>query len=99
MKKLDGARQVMIDRELCVSQVFDTIESDMTLLGATGVEDQLQDGVAETLEALRAAGIKVQFDAFIIVKRNFNFPLLVGLGFDWWQTRNGYQHCLFMWSL
>ena len=55
----------------------------MTLLGATGVEDQLQDGVAETLEALRAAGIKVQFDAFIIVKRNFNFPLLVGLGFDW----------------
>ena len=24
MDKLDGVRQVMIDRELCVSQVFDT---------------------------------------------------------------------------
>lgn len=33
----------------------------MTLLGATGVEDQLQDGVPETLESLRAAGIKVCF--------------------------------------
>ena len=50
---------MMVDREMYVSQIFDVIESDMTLLGATGVEDQLQDGVAETLEALRAAGIKV----------------------------------------
>lgn len=49
----------MVDRELHVSRVFDNIENDMVLLGATGVEDQLQDGVAETLEALRAAGIKV----------------------------------------
>ncbi|XP_032795610.1 phospholipid-transporting ATPase IF-like isoform X1 [Daphnia magna] len=59
MEKLNEARQVMVDRELCVSRIFDFIESDMTLLGATGVEDQLQDGVAETLEALRAAGIKI----------------------------------------
>ncbi|XP_046654968.1 phospholipid-transporting ATPase IF-like [Daphnia pulicaria] len=59
MEKLNEARQMMVDRELYVSQIFDVIESDMTLLGATGVEDQLQDGVAETLEALRAAGIKV----------------------------------------
>lgn len=51
---------MMVDRELHVSRVFDNIENDMVLLGATGVEDQLQDGVAETLEALRAAGIKVQ---------------------------------------
>lgn len=60
MEKLNEARQMMVDRELYVSQIFDVIESDMTLLGATGVEDQLQDGVAETLEALRAAGIKVR---------------------------------------
>lgn len=64
MEKLNEARQVMVDRELCVSRIFDFIESDMTLLGATGVEDQLQDGVAETLEALRAAGIKVIRIAF-----------------------------------
>jgi phospholipid-translocating ATPase len=59
VEKLNEARQMMVDREMYVSQIFDVIESDMTLLGATGVEDQLQDGVAETLEALRAAGIKV----------------------------------------
>ena len=27
--------------------------------GATGIEDRLQDGVPETMAALRAAGIKV----------------------------------------
>ena len=49
----------MDNRDLAVSRVFNSIESEMTVLGATGVEDQLQDGVPETLEALRAAGIKV----------------------------------------
>ena len=34
-------------------------EQNLELLGATGVEDLLQDGVQETLESLRAAGIKV----------------------------------------
>jgi len=56
---LDEAQQAMTDRETAVSKAFDSIEKDMTLLGATGVEDQLQDGVEETLEALKAAGIKV----------------------------------------
>ena len=59
MEKLGEARQMLVDREAYVSEVFEAIESGMTLLGATGVEDQLQDGVPETLEALRAAGIKV----------------------------------------
>lgn len=31
----------------------------MMLLGATGIEDSLQEGVEETLESLRAANIKV----------------------------------------
>lgn len=57
--QLDSARQALTDREKEVSHVCDIIESDMTLLGATGVEDQLQEGVPETLESLRAAGIKV----------------------------------------
>ncbi|XP_064088196.1 phospholipid-transporting ATPase IF-like [Macrobrachium nipponense] len=37
------------------------MEDDLTLLGATGVEDLLQDGVQETLESLRVAGIKRRF--------------------------------------
>ncbi|XP_046454878.1 phospholipid-transporting ATPase IF-like [Daphnia pulex] len=57
--QLDKARQALSNREEEVSKVCDIIESEMTLLGATGVEDQLQDGVPETLESLRAAGIKV----------------------------------------
>lgn len=57
--QLDQAHQALTDREKKVSEVCDLIESHMTLLGATGVEDQLQDGVPETLESLRAAGIKV----------------------------------------
>ncbi|KAF4674073.1 hypothetical protein FOL47_009752 [Perkinsus chesapeaki] len=35
------------------------IEVDLTLLGCTAVEDKLQEGVPETIEALRAAGITV----------------------------------------
>lgn len=69
VQKLNEARQMMVDREIAVSRVFSFIESDMTLLGATGVEDQLQDGVPETLEALRAAGIKVhdKFKMYLII--------------------------------
>ena len=56
---LQEANQALENREEGVGRVFDIIESDMSLLGATAVEDQLQDGVAETLATLQAAGIKV----------------------------------------
>lgn len=36
------------------------MESELEVLGATGVEDKLQEGVPETLETLRAAGVKVK---------------------------------------
>ncbi|XP_033015782.1 probable phospholipid-transporting ATPase VD isoform X2 [Lacerta agilis] len=35
------------------------LENQLTLLGATGIEDRLQEGVPETIEALRKAGIKI----------------------------------------
>ena len=57
--QLIEARQALTDREGSVARIFNTIESSLTLLGATGVEDQLQDGVAETLESLKVAGICV----------------------------------------
>lgn len=52
-------RKVLEDREEAVRKVTDRMEADLNLLGATGVEDLLQDGVQETLESLRVAGIKV----------------------------------------
>ncbi|KAI9287315.1 protein transporter [Umbelopsis sp. AD052] len=35
------------------------LESDLELLGLTGVEDKLQDGVRNTLELMRNAGLKI----------------------------------------
>jgi t-SNARE complex subunit (syntaxin) len=51
-------------RASVIAASFNKIEANLTLLGATGVEDQLQDGVQETLESLRAAGIKVFIQSF-----------------------------------
>lgn len=35
------------------------LETNLMLLGATGIEDRLQEGVPETIESLRKAGIKI----------------------------------------
>ena len=41
-------------REIAIS-----IERNLNFLGATGIEDRLQDGIPETIESLRQASIKV----------------------------------------
>ncbi|KAJ1528456.1 hypothetical protein ONE63_006867 [Megalurothrips usitatus] len=46
------------DRESQVSTACQGVERDLTLLGATAVEDRLQPGVREALADLRDAGIK-----------------------------------------
>lgn len=47
------------NREDKVASVCEEIEKDLRLLGATAIEDRLQDGVPETIADLKAAGIKV----------------------------------------
>ena len=42
-----------------VTQCYNDIEKDFTILGATIVEDKLQDNVPETIQDLRMAGIKI----------------------------------------
>ncbi|KAL1506324.1 hypothetical protein ABEB36_005712 [Hypothenemus hampei] len=42
-----------------IRESFSSIECNLTLLGATGIEDRLQEGVPETLSALISAGIVV----------------------------------------
>ena len=49
----------MEDREEKISTISGEIESDLRLLGATAIEDRLQDGVPETIADLKAAGIKI----------------------------------------
>ena len=42
-----------------LDKAAELIEKDFTLLGATAIEDKLQDGVPDTIHTLQTAGIKV----------------------------------------
>jgi phospholipid-transporting ATPase len=42
-----------------MDKAAEIIEKDMFLLGATAVEDKLQEGVPDTIHTLQLAGIKV----------------------------------------
>ena len=47
------------DREDLIEQVSDEMERGLRLLGATAIEDKLQDGVPETIADLKRAGLKI----------------------------------------
>ena len=47
-----AAEKSLVDREEKVNKACEVIERDLELLGATAIEDRLQDGVPETLEYL-----------------------------------------------
>ena len=49
----------MVDREAKIEAISDELEHDLRLLGATAIEDRLQDGVPETIADLKRAGIKI----------------------------------------
>eukprot|EP00055_Hartaetosiga_balthica_P010544 m.45368 g.45368 ORF g.45368 m.45368 type:complete len:1297 (-) comp7215_c1_seq2:20-3910(-) len=59
MTRLTKANESIENRSEKLSKVYDAIETEMTLLGITAVEDRLQDGVVDTLQKLRRAGINV----------------------------------------
>ncbi|CAH8875039.1 unnamed protein product [Trichobilharzia szidati] len=58
-QQLDTARGMMDGRQKELTSAYNDIESKLTLIGCTGIEDMLQDGVPDTIKALREAGIKV----------------------------------------
>jgi phospholipid-translocating ATPase len=47
------------DRDAKIEDVSSEIERDLRLLGATAIEDRLQDGVPECIADLKLAGIKI----------------------------------------
>ena len=47
------------DREGQIEVISDELERDLRLLGATAIEDKLQDGVPEAIADLKKAGIKI----------------------------------------
>lgn len=62
-----------------LDQAAELIEKDLFLLGATAIEDKLQDGVPDTIHTLQMAGIKVNHS----LKCSFGTPLtaiIEGLG-------------------
>ena len=59
MEKLNQAEIDTQNRDTMLEEAFESIESNLQLLGATVVEDQLQDDVPDTLQALMQADIKV----------------------------------------
>lgn len=58
--KYRDAEVSLHDRNVLKQSVVETLlESNLELLGLTGVEDKLQEGVKNTLEQMRNAGLKV----------------------------------------
>ncbi|TRY65285.1 hypothetical protein DNTS_015442, partial [Danionella cerebrum] len=53
------ASTAMEDREEKLDAIYEEIEKDLMLLGASAVEDKLQDGVPQTIEQLAKADIKI----------------------------------------
>ncbi|GFY99032.1 aminophospholipid ATPase 2 [Actinidia rufa] len=51
------ANSSLVDREWRVAEVCQRLEHDFEILGVAAIEDRLQDGVPETIKALRQAGI------------------------------------------
>lgn len=55
----DKAATTINDRAEELDKAAELIEKDLTLLGATAIEDRLQDGVPDTIHTLQTAGIKI----------------------------------------
>ncbi|XP_054417916.1 phospholipid-transporting ATPase VA [Pteronotus mesoamericanus] len=53
------AESAVDNREELLFQSAIRLETDLHLLGATGIEDRLQDGVPETIAKLRQAGLQI----------------------------------------
>lgn len=58
-KVYDKACAAIVDREEEIERACELIEHDLVILGATALEDKLQEGVPEAIAMLHQAGIKL----------------------------------------
>ncbi|KAM8872326.1 phospholipid-transporting ATPase IC [Synchiropus picturatus] len=58
-RKHKEAQVVLADRDAALDRVYEQIENNLMLIGATAIEDKLQDGVPETIAKLAKADIKI----------------------------------------
>ena len=59
LNKCEEAERNLITREKSLQLLYNDFERDLVLVGATCVEDRLQDNVPETISDLQSAGIKI----------------------------------------
>jgi len=59
LNKCEEAERNLITREKSLQALYSEFERDLVLVGATCVEDRLQDNVPETINDLQNAGIKI----------------------------------------
>ena len=57
--RFQQAQAAVVNKDEIVEKVQSEIESGMTLVGSTAIEDKLQEDVKETIEAFKECGIKV----------------------------------------
>ncbi|KAL2230883.1 phospholipid-transporting ATPase 1 [Sesamum indicum] len=55
----ESASTALMGRAALLRKVANNVENHLNILGASGIEDKLQEGVPEAIESLRMAGIKV----------------------------------------
>lgn len=55
----DEASVTLSNREETLEKVYEDLEMDLQLLGATAIEDKLQQGVPETIQLLRDGNMKI----------------------------------------
>ncbi|OSX62305.1 hypothetical protein POSPLADRAFT_1181423 [Postia placenta MAD-698-R-SB12] len=55
----EDATNSITDRDAAIDKANEQIEHSLTILGATALEDKLQEGVPEAIELLHQAGIKL----------------------------------------
>lgn len=55
----EAASTALIGRAALLRKVAGNIENNLIILGASGIEDKLQQGVPEAIESIRTAGIQV----------------------------------------
>ncbi|XP_053150642.1 phospholipid-transporting ATPase IC isoform X2 [Hemicordylus capensis] len=58
-RKFMAASVASTNRDEALDKVYEEIEKNLILLGATAIEDKLQDGVPETISKLAKADIKI----------------------------------------
>lgn len=59
MRCYKAAELVATDRDATLEELASLIEQDVSVLGCTAIEDELQDGVEETVVKVQRAGIKL----------------------------------------